>query len=304
VASEATFPTYLELTLEPSLGDNMGAQTDKPQEGPPQALWPHVKYRSLVLLKKDFIVFIGDDLNLHFETTLEYDAGQDAQELKRHNAILNGAAVLEATPLTGLSEPARLDFKKMLGEAVACSFGRDYAGAKSMLAAAGRYLRDRCEETSRYWYLLASGWMTLPYLIIGLLVWFYRAPVATSLGSDSVWLVLACVAGAIGALLSVIGRSGRLRFDCTAGRRLHNLEGASRIWAGSISGVLAALAVKFGIILPTVGGEDQKVGFMIIAAIAAGSGERLATSIISKFDSSRVETSRPSNELEASDGKS
>jgi hypothetical protein len=64
------------------------------------------------------------------------------------------------------------------------------------------------------------------------------------LSGNFIWLSVAAAAGSCGALLSVIWRSGQLKFDSSAGEILHYLEGASRILAGALSGVLVALAVK------------------------------------------------------------
>jgi hypothetical protein len=273
-----------------------------------EAFWKNkgVQYKQLVLATAHFIVFIDTDLILDWMTTREYDEA-GPKNLRLHNSILNDAALLESTPCDGLGHDIKLHFKRLLGEAVARSLEHDYASAKTMLGAAGRYIRDRGEETSRYWYLLASSLMTAPFILAGCIIWLNRERFSNWFGVTGMWLSLACVAGATGALLSVIGRSGKLKFDCSAGRRLHNLEGASRIWAGAMSGLLVALAVRYGIILAPLGQPGDKIGIMIIAGFAAGAGERLATSIISKFDSTRTvalteSSSKETGEESSSDG--
>ncbi|KXV03222.1 hypothetical protein CR51_18750 [Caballeronia megalochromosomata] len=110
------------------------------------------------------------------------------------------------------------------------------------------------------------------------------------LGDTGLWVVLSAPAGALGALLSVILRTGKLKVDGTAGERLHRYEAASRIVAGAISGVIVSLAVLSGLILSSVahGLDIHKIA--ILVALVAGSGERLVSSIISKMEEGGTNT--------------
>lgn len=119
---------------------------------------------------------------------------------------------------------------------------------------------------------------------MGALLWAARGFFIDWLGESAVWALLGTVAGALGALLSVIWRSGKLAFDCSAGERLHFLEGASRIAAGALSGFLVALAILSQLIFASLAQGQQLHGVLLVACLAAGSGERLATSIISRFE--------------------
>jgi len=87
----------------------------------------------------------------------------------------------------------------------------------------------------------------------------------------------------------VIWRSGKLQFDSTAGRLLHYLEAVSSIVAGVISGFLASLAVKSALILGTLTERADRANIiLLIAAMASGWGERLATSIISTVQATKL----------------
>jgi hypothetical protein len=106
------------------------------------------------------------------------------------------------------------------------------------------------------------------------------------------WLILATVAGALGALLSVITRSGNLKLDSSAGKWLHYYEGGFRIWAGVLSGFLAALAVRYEIILAPLARGEKMLGIMLIAGFIGGAGERLVKTIITKLESGDVATGK------------
>lgn len=253
--------------------------------------WSHLDWAALVIATKDYSVFIDSKGDLDWETTRDYDEQiktDSAFVVAKHNAVLNEAASLEATPCDGLTGEARRHFKRLIGEAIGCSLDHDYKGAQNMLVVAGRYVRARSEEVSRYWYLSASFIAAMPFVFFGLAVWLCRSDVARLFGTEGMWLSLSVAAGAVGALLSVIGRGGKLHFDCSAGRRLHYLEAISRICAGAISALIVALAVESEIVLAafTRGGNTHIV--MILAGLASGAAERLAGSIISKLDSTRI----------------
>lgn len=108
-----------------------------------------------------------------------------------------------------------------------------------------------------------------------------RSALNHALGPGLFWLLMSATAGSLGALFSVIGRTGKLTFDCSAGRALHHLEGASRIWAGALSGSVVALAVRTEVVLAPLSWCEKTPAVMMPAALAAGAGERPATSIIS-----------------------
>jgi hypothetical protein len=243
----------------------------------------------LIRSAEPYVVWIDKDGDVDWMTTDEYDQ-RGAADQQKHNVILSNAAVLECTPCHGLSVEAQKHFKRLVGEALSYNFEDDYQTAQQMLNEARTYIRARAEEISRRWYLSASAGMASIMIVLGLLIWICREPISAVLTENFIWLSLAAVAGSCGALLSVIWRSGQLKFDCSAGKALHYLEGASRIWAGALSGVVVALAVKSGFVLAPLTSSGNTMAVIMLAAFAAGAGERLATSIISTLESTHVAT--------------
>jgi|SRR5674476_513125 hypothetical protein len=178
--------------------------------------WAHIVVDILIIWTKDCIVYIDAKKTLQWETTEEYDKNIIANtkfDLTKRNAILTDAAVLEASAREDLGENARDELLCLIGNAIACSIDLDYAGAQKALVSARKYLRERSEEVSRFWYLSSSFGMALVFLLFGCVIWIWRAYFETLLEPDVMWAVLAAVAGATGALLSVILRSGKLNFD-------------------------------------------------------------------------------------------
>jgi hypothetical protein len=145
------------------------------------------------------------------------------------------------------------------------------------------YLRDRTQELSRYWYLSSSmGWSFL-FLVLAGIVWLNRDCVQSKIRVEPFWLVLAVCFGALGALLSVMSRTGNLAFSSSSGRYLHILEALSRISLGAMSGGVLGLAILSKVFLSPADSHQMHV-LMMLVAFAAGASERLAPSIIAEFE--------------------
>jgi len=245
-----------------------------------EVLWPDCRVKHLVLSCEEFIVFIDHENDLDWSTSQKYE--EDTSERVARNGIVNEAALLEVTPCEGISPARKLQFKRLLGEALARSFDHDYAGARQMLKAASDYILACNYEVSRRWFLSASIVAAGVAAFLGVVVWALRAPMINYLGVGAFWVSISASAGAVGALLSIIERSGRLTLDSSSGRALHNLEAVARIITGAISGVIVGLAVRSDLILSVLAHGDHMPIVMLIAAIAAGSGERLVSSIFAQ----------------------
>jgi hypothetical protein len=239
--------------------------------------------RCLVREDKDYIVFIDDDLQLHWETTTEFDARMASEKTKeKADIVLAKAAVLEFSPYEGLSPEMKVHFKALVGEAIAYAFDGSSSAAENMLADAKQYWIARSQEASRFWYLSASLVVAALFFFAALAFWLDKTAQLASFGS-LYWIIMAAFAGTTGALLSVISRTGKLPFDNSSGRALHYLEAISRIVVGGISGGLIGLAIqtKLLVLFPASEHQHAVMGF---AAFVAGAGERLAPSIISAID--------------------
>ncbi|RDU98946.1 hypothetical protein [Trinickia dinghuensis] len=248
--------------------------------------WTHIRQHIEIRRTNDYCVGLDEKLKIDWGTTAEYDRvelANDEAVRKQRSAILADIAVEEASPRDDLDKDVVIRYKTLLGEACVLCFEGEFEGAQRTLESAKKYMASRSEERSRQWYVEASATATIPFLAVFAAIWCSRQSTSAFLGVNAFWLLLSGCGGAIGALLSVIARSGKLKFDVGAGQRLHYLEGSSRIVAGAISGLVAALAVRSDLVFGAFARDHLSLVTML-AAIAAGRGERLATSIISKFD--------------------
>lgn len=221
--------------------------TDEPEiRLGPTSKWPDADIHYLILETDEFIVFLDSDLDIDWITLPSYDA-EGPKSPAEHNDVLNRAASLECVPNQHQNRSIRLNFKRMVGEAVARSLDHDYDSAKKMLEQARLYMR----------------------------VW----------GESAYFLVLAGVAGALGAVLSMIFRMGDTFPTSEAPMPLHILEAASRVFAGCFSGLLIAGSIKVGLVLPVFRNAGQTHLAMLIAGMVGGASERWAPSLIAKIES-------------------
>jgi hypothetical protein len=240
--------------------------------------------RTLVMADEHFVVYVGNDLTTHYNTSVEYDK-RGYRDPNAHNEILNEVAVIEATPCDHLKEIITCNFERLVGEAIARSLEHDYINAKQMLNKAKDFISARNKERSRLWYLTASGTVTFVILTVGCIFWLCRSSILPFWGEGVFMIILASVPGSLGALLSIIMRLGKADLDCASGKELHYAEGGFKIMAGSICGILAALVVKTGIILPFISKSTEANWSIMLLAFVAGASEKWAPSIISRLSS-------------------
>jgi hypothetical protein len=251
--------------------------------------WPDVKAGNLIFSGTDYIIYIDDNGEFNWQTSKKYDALMAPQpttyDHNKSNSIINQSELLQAMLSEGLPPPVKRQAYDLIGAALTSCFEFDYASAEQMLATAQKFIETRNEEIARYWYLSATFVTAALVALISLAAFLIARDRSLVAGDEWWWWSLACALGAVGALLSVISRTGRLSFDPAAGKKLHYLEAAARIVAGSLSGVIVYGAVKSGIILSGQFKDNDKLAVALLSAFAGGAGERLMSTVLGTFDS-------------------
>ncbi|MGC4021698.1 MAG: hypothetical protein QM734_07025 [Cyclobacteriaceae bacterium] len=252
--------------------------------------WDKLPIKYLILSSKErYCVFIDHDNDLDWKTSDTFDSTELTPDvIKDFYQVKNEIDSVESIPCDHLDEKVIITFKRQVGEALVRALERDFGNAKGMIEKAKEYIVKRNTEESRFMYLTSSGLTTLVFIIIGIVFWVVRYCLINVIGETVFYLLLSSFLGSIGAFLSIIMRVGKTSLDFNASRKLHYLEGASRIMAGIISGFLVSLSIKSGILFPIY----SKIGSihiaMLLGGLIAGSSERFAPSIISKLDEQKV----------------
>lgn len=253
--------------------------------------WAGIRHKTklLILETEDFIVIVDQDERVYWETVDSYDAKGGHKDMRAWNDFLNRSAYVEITPCGHLNAATRLDFKRLIAEATARALDNDFANTEKMLVDAIAFVTKRNQETSRLWYLSASGTVTAIVLLFGAVFWLCRTDAIASMDMAAFYVVISAVAGVVGAMLSIILRMGKAHLDCSSGRKLHYFEAVSRVAAGCISGAIMYLAIKAGVVGVAVLDAPNSISGQLLLAFVAGASERWMPSIISKFDESAKE---------------
>lgn len=268
---------------------------NKDVTGDYKEFWEKAGHRCSVLIRRtgDYIVYISEETSrIDWATSDAYDMACK-QDNRFDNAkkcqILADAALLEARPCSDLPSDIQRDYRILIGEALVSCFEYDYETAGRLINSANQYISARSQELSRYWYVIACFNSIIPFVVAATFFWWLRDEVIKNLGSSVFWLMFSACAGALGGLFSVLLRTGQISFDSASGRKVHNLEAVARILTGAIAGGVVALAARSELLFPTLLKGTKTEYVLLFLSIVAGSGERLASSIIEKFDSSYKE---------------
>jgi hypothetical protein len=251
--------------------------------------WSDRPIKYMIYWTVDYVVYINESLELDFELS-EIDPANTSE----FNRFLNEAKILETGVSGEFDEGAIISSKALIGEGIACAIEGDFENAKIMLNSASVFIQARRQEHSRIWYVTASAVTTASLIVLEYAFWIFKTSVLSGTPDEIIsWLALGAGAGAVGAFISIVARSGNLEFDPASGRILHRVEASLRILVGFTSGLVTALAIRAGLLLPAIAQDKNANLILLIAAFAAGGGERFVTSIISDVNALGIKGSKP-----------
>ncbi len=247
--------------------------------------WPGLPIKYLIVASDDYIVFLDNENDIDWKTSDEFDARElTVEDKNKFFAVKNEIDSAETIAVNHIDDKVVIAFKRQLGEALVRLFEGEYENASNMVKRAQDYILRRNIEQSRYMFLMSCGFTTLIAILVFIIFWLFQESIILIIGNSVFYIVLASLCGSIGALLSVILRTGKTTLDYNASKKLHIIEGASRIVAGMISGLIVAVSIKTGIILPIFAKIESTNIAMLLGGLVAGASERFAPSIISKLD--------------------
>jgi len=247
--------------------------------------WPGLPIKYLIVASKEYIVFLDHENDIDWKTSDAFDAQPETpEEKKEYYSAKNEIDSAESTPINHIDEKVVIGFKRQLGEALVRAFEGDYDNARKMVKLAQDFILQRNIEQSRFMFLISCGVTTAVALLIAIIFWLIREPLIVNIGNTAFFIVLSVLIGSFGALLSVILRMGKTILDYNASKKLHYLEGSSRVIAGMISAFIVALCIKTGILLPIFTKIESTNIAMVLGGLIAGASERFAPSIINKLD--------------------
>lgn len=240
--------------------------------------------KHIIRITKDYIVFIDRLNNIDWETSEECDKSRTVADKGLNEKTLSQCLIAEHKPTGGLSEASIISFKTIIGEAIVNCLENNCVGAVEILREAEEFRVDRVVEKSREWYLSFTVVISFALIVVAISIQICPPDFAKNfLQNISVgaWAMA-------GACLSIILRSGRLHHASYAGKKLHFIESGCRVIGGAISGQIAYLGIKSGILFTTLITQENSQYVLALLALLAGASERFAPSIITKIEDSAV----------------
>lgn len=239
----------------------------------------------IILNSDHFVVYLATDLSIQWRTT------DDHVESAHCGEILNLVATLEGQSQFLIDRVVAIGIRSRIAEGLArCLAGYPKENSLSVLREAEQELAARNKETSWMWYFRSAYLVTGSLVVCFAMFWAWREHFRLLLGHTAFEVLLGSLCGSVGALLSVTARGDRLVMDANAGKRIHTLEGLSRIGAGLIGALLVALAIKSGLVLGGVQFSGNQLALLLAFCIVAGASERLVPSLIESVESSAATT--------------
>lgn len=228
----------------------------------------------------DYVVFIDIAGDLDWIC----DDDHSVQKLSKETATLIARVrSIETMPYRQLEEREWMAFKRMLGAAIVSALEGSHDDARTLMLQAQTFLKDRTEEQSRRWMLVASTFLLLAFSL--LLHFGFPSPVRVPM-----------MFGLFGAYVSIVRRSGSRRTDAGAGKQFHFVEAMVRLVVGMLLGSVSVHVFSCSIapeLTRTLCGSDAGVR---TAAFGAGLLDAFIPSMISTYFFKPLKTNRENND--------
>lgn len=236
----------------------------------------HHEYDPDLEKKNGYIIFIDREYDIDF---IDYrEDGGDSPNQKEMNRAVARLQIAEAVPTKHLPKNVQLEFKRILGTAYINAFNGNFEDIAEIISVADDYLKKRNREFSRNIFLSSGLPAACLAFLFGLLL--YTGVLGSSV-SRNPWY-FGIIFGVLGTFVSIWTRYGKVNNSGMGGYWLHILECISRISIGIIFSLIAMVAVRCGIVLPSLQGNEELLAFILVSFIAAFS-ERFIPSVIEKI---------------------
>lgn len=165
-----------------------------------------------------------------------------------------------------------------------------------------KYYRDAAVRSGQIVYVGGMLLGMVPMLLLGVVAWIVLAN-SKDVNSVGAIGVLCFVAGAVGALISVMSRlsSGRVRVDWEFGKDTLRTLGALRPFVGAVFGLMTFFALKSGIVALGVIDGSKSTYFYVLFAFVAGFSERFARDMLLHAPEAAIGRGKPKSQQEPLD---
>lgn len=237
----------------------------------------------VILGQSDFsTVFICDKGELRWEY-----AGNDGVMLAWHKPAVERFNTLLRDVNTYLPEKHRDNQKNLLGKSLFRAFeAGESEDMEAFFANIDAAVRELAQHSVRFQYVCWCLYSFTAIAIASLLLWALASSTAVQETN-----ILAGLAGAAGACVSVLQRIRKLDIDWNSSRNMIAVEGVSRIAVGFFFGVLFALMCQGNLVL---GALKEELNALLVFATISGFSERFVPELMEKLEATAVKDAQAS----------
>ncbi|MBI3195435.1 MAG: hypothetical protein HYZ34_13370, partial [Ignavibacteriae bacterium] len=234
------------------------------------------------------IVYLDENYDIYWSITDKYfDDGEEYSQ--RYGMIMNQVAELEIlSESADLPEIHLMSYRRLLGEAISRLLDDEESEIiDDAIHRASKYLNERANESARVWYFRSAVIVVSIVILLMISISLLQVQIHV-LDENYFTIVLGSLIGSFGALLSSVQRSSKLLVSPAAGKRVHYLEGATRVIVGIVGAFFVALLMKSNLISLNQSVNSELA--LIALCFVAGASERMVPGLVSKVEVTTLQT--------------
>ena len=246
---------------------------DVDQEGPMGG-----KIKELIIRSNNIIVYIDENDVIQWATqgvNLEKDFGD----------IQNKVSFWEDVSNKLFTKADAYSYKCLLAEAYARILeDRDFKLANEIIERTVYRIQKHGSELLKQAYLLASFFCVLIVILLLAGMVIARNYLLSVISYDSYSIMLTSCFGGIGAFVFTTLRLKNYTPEVIISKRIHQIDGALRIFYGMVSGLIIALGIKSNIVLGFINQIQMTIYLKAFLGIIAGASEVIIPNLIREIE--------------------
>lgn len=237
------------------------------------------KIAVLVYKEESYIVFL--DVNLYIEWAINdhYVTNEEHREWNdEYGSVIGQVAFLETLSHLQYKGKYLLSLKRLLAQAIASLL--DHGNSKNAQKIIDD-IKSSINIRARINYFFSASFTFLSIMLLFLIsTIFLRNNI---MESDFFWTK--SLLGSLGAYLSIILSIRTIKPQVSIGKRIHFIEGFSRIFYGIIAAGIALILVKSNLLLGFINDTENNSSLISAICVVAGFSEKYVPNLLDKFGS-------------------
>lgn len=244
------------------------------------------KIKEIIMQEDAYIVYLDSDDVIQW-----YTYGYDKFDAN-FGEIQNKVAMWESISNNIFNSKLAYDMKSQLAEAYARYFDnpKNIKAARDIIALTSERVMIIGKEILKQVYIKASIISTLLILILLYVIKYYNLELILAYGQNYYDVIVTMLFGGIGAFIFTVLRVKTYKPNINVNKRIHVIDGMSRIFYGIIAGLIIAVAIKSNLLLGYM--NNGNIYTFCIMGIVAGASDLFIPNIINHIGGKALENEK------------